>query len=307
MIGLRVLLLTTALALPFGAVAQDQQTLADVRQELTVLHVDIQRLKRELSTTGGVGSNAAAGGSVLERVGAIERELQRLTAQTEQLEYRVNRIVSDGTNRIGDLEFRLVELEGGDIGALGETTTLGGGELPAAGGDAGQAKDAGAATGELAIGEQADFDAAEKLLAEGLYQDAAEKFSAFNQAYPGSPLAAKANLSRGKALTQLTDTREAARARTSVLGRVSRCVLGDFGAAAEPLTVAGHVGCSNTSNVVERRLFQVSTVAVAVTCSPYFVTLVMVHPASSRNWVTAAVASSLRRRFPTVSLSRCCR
>ena len=131
MIGLRVLLLTTALALPFGAVAQDQQTLADVRQELTVLHVDIQRLKRELSTTGGVGSNAAAGGSVLERVGAIERELQRLTAQTEQLEYRVNRIVSDGTNRIGDLEFRLVELEGGDIGALGETTTLGGGELPA--------------------------------------------------------------------------------------------------------------------------------------------------------------------------------
>ncbi|MDF1729437.1 MAG: hypothetical protein P1U53_16975, partial [Sulfitobacter sp.] len=119
------------------AFAQDQQTLADIRQELTVLHVDIQRLKRELSTTGGVNSSVAASSSVLDRVGAIEAGLQRLTAQTEQLEYRINRIVADGTNRIGDLEFRLVELEGGDIGALGETSTLGGEEALAAGGTSG--------------------------------------------------------------------------------------------------------------------------------------------------------------------------
>ena len=56
----------------------------------------------------------------------MESELQRLTSKTEELENRVNRIVADGTRRIGDLEFRLVELEGGDVGALGQTSTLGG-------------------------------------------------------------------------------------------------------------------------------------------------------------------------------------
>lgn len=197
--------------LPLPLAAQDQQTLADIRQELTVLHVEIQRLKRELSTTGAPSANVS-GSTVLDRVGAIETELQRLTLQTEELGHRVDRIVADGTNRIGDLEFRLVELEGGDIGALGETTTLGGGELPAAGGDTSPAGGADTGGGELAIGEQADFDAAEKLLTEGLYQDAAEKFAAFNQSYPGSPLAPAAEFSRGKALDGLGDTREAARA-----------------------------------------------------------------------------------------------
>ena len=41
--------------------------------------------------------------------------MQRLTSKSEELENRINRIVSDGTTRIGDLEFRLVELEGGDV------------------------------------------------------------------------------------------------------------------------------------------------------------------------------------------------
>lgn len=200
----------------FGSpgLAQDRQTLADIRQELTVLHVDIQRLKRELSTTGGVSSGVISDSSVLDRVGAIEASLQQLTAQTEQLEYRINRIVSDGTNRIGDLEFRLVELEGGDIAALGETTTLGG-ETEAQG-EAGAgsliAPSDGDAGSELAVGERADFDSAAQALTEGDHQGAAEKFAIFTQAYPGSPLAPKANFNRGKALDGLGDTREAARA-----------------------------------------------------------------------------------------------
>lgn len=208
---LRTALLAAVMALPLPLAAQDKQTLADIRQELTVLHVEIQRLKRELSTTGAPSADLG-GDTVLDRVGAIENELQRLTLQTEELGHRIDRIVADGTNRVGDLEFRLVELEGGDLGALKETTTLGGGELPSAGGETAQADTGAPAAGELAVGEQADFDAAEKLLAEGLYQDAAEKFAAFNQAYPGSPLAPAAEFSRGKALDGLGDTREAARA-----------------------------------------------------------------------------------------------
>lgn len=204
-----VLVLTALMILgPVRLAAQDQQTLADIRQELTVLYVEVQRLKREMSTTGGPSVNTS-GTSVLDRVGAIEAELQRLTAETEELDNRVNRIVTDGTNRIGDLEFRLVELEGGDVSALSETTTLGG-DAPNTSAPAVEASEP--AGTELAVGEERDYQSASSALEAGDYGKAAELFAAFNQSYPGSPLAPQANLSRGKAMDGLGDTREAARA-----------------------------------------------------------------------------------------------
>ncbi len=207
-------LLTLALALAgSGPAAQDggarAQTLADIRQELSVLFVEIQRLKRELSTTGGVGVGLA-GGSLLERVDLLEAELRRLTARTERLENRINRIVEDGTNRIGDLEFRLVELEGGDVSQLGETTTLGGvdprDELTAAA----PPPDDGAPL--LAVGEQRDFDQARAALEAGENFRASQLFAEFLENYPGSPLAAEAQFLRGEALSGLGDTANAARA-----------------------------------------------------------------------------------------------
>ena len=193
---------------PLGAVAQDAETLADIRQQLTVLSVEVRKLNRELSTTGAATVNTS-GGSVLDRVNAMESELQRLTAKAEELENRVNRIVRDGTNRIGDLEFRLVELEGGDVSTLGETTTLGGGELPAANAAAPQTQ---IDETQLAVGEAADFKRAQGALAEGDFQGAATQFATFNQTYPGGPLAAEADLRRGQALSGMGDVREAARA-----------------------------------------------------------------------------------------------
>jgi tol-pal system protein YbgF len=207
--------------LPMQALAQDEQTLADIRQELTVLYVEIQRLKRELSTTGSA-SVTVGGDTVLDRMTSIENEMQRLTAKTEQLEFRVNRVVEDGTNRIGDLEFRLVELEGGDVSALGETTTLGGdtgettigsGAVPAV--PATPAPAPGVETTQLAVGEEDDFKRAQAALTEGRYAEAAEQFAAFSRNYPGGPLAAGADLGRGEALEALGDTREAARAYLS--------------------------------------------------------------------------------------------
>jgi len=224
---------------PGRLAAQSEQTLADIRQELTVLHVEIQRLRRELSTTGAptVMLNEA---SVLDRVGAIEAELQRLTSQTEQLEHRVDRVVIDGTNRIGDLEFRLVELEGGDVSQLAETTTLGGGAVPAVGGSVqttGSTSTGGTSPGsELAMGEEADYQAAANALAAEDYQQAANLFAQFDAAYPGSPLASQANLGRGKALDGLGDTREAARAylgsfTSNPTGPVAADALFELGAA----------------------------------------------------------------------------
>lgn len=198
---------------PAKGFAQNEQTLADIRQELTMLFVEVQRLKRELSTTGGAGVDTA-GSSVLDRVNAMESELQRLTSKTEEMENRINRVVTDGTTRIGDLEFRLVELEGGDVSKLGQTTTLGGGDQPAVAAPLTAPAEPATPTDQasLAVGEEADFKRAQEALASGDFRTAADLFATFNQTYPGGPLAAEADLRRGDALSQLGDTREAARA-----------------------------------------------------------------------------------------------
>lgn len=208
----------TVLALsPASTQAETDQTLADIQQELSVLFVEIRKLNRELSTTGGVGS-ANVGGTVLDRVAAIESEVQRLTQKTEQLEFRIESVVRDGTNRIGDLEFRLCELQADcDIGTLEPGELLGGEALSTGSGSSTSViPDAdppgNTADGvELAIGEQADFDAARAQLEAGAYQDAAEQFARFQTNYPGSPLGAEAGLRQGQALEALGDLPGAAR------------------------------------------------------------------------------------------------
>lgn len=247
--------IVSAAALTFAAPAgwaQDQgQTLADIRQELSVLYVDIQHLKRELSTTGApmVGGT---GGAVLARVDAIEAQMQRLTAKTEQLEHRVNRIVSDGSNRIGDLEFRLCELEPNcDIGQLGETTTLGG--------DTGATSVPVALTPEttspeLAVGEQADFDRATAALEEGRNEEAISILEGLLDAYPGTPLTARAHLRRGDAMGNMGEKTGAARAyldafsaapdgaeAPEALFKLGRA-LGELGQTTEACVTLGEVG-----------------------------------------------------------------
>ena len=206
--------LIALLLLTGPVVAQDrQQTLADIRQELTVLFVEIQKLKRELSTTGGVDVNLA-GTNLLDRVNAMEAELTRLTAASEALTNRVDSIVSDGTNRIGDLEFRLCELETGcDIATLGETTTLGGGALPAATNPVAPVAE-GSSTGwvELAVAEKSDFERAKAAYDEGNFESAAALFQQFTETYQGGPLTGLAHLMRGEALQSLGQTSSAARA-----------------------------------------------------------------------------------------------
>lgn len=211
------LILTASFVLTGPAFAQDRTaTLADIRQEMSVLYVEVQKLKRELSTTGASGQLNTSG-SVLDRVGAIEGELQRLTGRTEEMQQRIDRVVTDGTNRIGDLEFRLVELEGGDTSNLGETTTLGGGAMPETSGGGAitsaiqPAETAQQPSEPLAVGERADFDAAEAAFTSGDNALAAEQFGTFLQNYPGSPLSARAHLMRGQALEGAGDDKASAK------------------------------------------------------------------------------------------------
>ncbi|MBM9596420.1 tol-pal system protein YbgF [Roseitranquillus sediminis] len=208
---MRALALILALALPMPSVAQDASTLADIRQELSVLYVELQRLKRELSTTGAPGT-AIGGVTTLERVDAIESQLTALTARTEEIQNRIDRVVTDGTNRIGDLEFRVCELEPGcDFGEIGETLPIGG-EAPAGG--LSSIVPATPQTGqvELAVGEQDAFDRARAAYDAGNYQEAARLFSEFSTTYTGGPLTAEAHYLRGQSLQRQGLTSEAARA-----------------------------------------------------------------------------------------------
>ena len=204
-------LMLVAVLLPGFAFAQDRaQTLADVKAELALLASEFSALKQEL-VTSGAAANGAAGADPLGRMDAIEARLVQLTAKTEAVELRLGQIVADGTNRIGDLEFRLCELtEGCDLGSLPATPDLGGAadlvvpdaapEVPVADGP------------EMAINEQADFDRAEGVLASGDFRAAADLFAAYAETYPGGALAQQAGVLRGDALTQTGETSKAARA-----------------------------------------------------------------------------------------------
>ncbi len=216
MIRSALLALAMGAALAAPVAAQDNaESLAAIRTELGALAGQIQALKAELVSGGAAAMQAAGGASALERMDALEGELTRLTQATEALQNKVNSVVADGTNRIGDLEFRLCELEKGcDTANMPITSALGGGgALPAPATGSGDAPATGG-TGapELAVSEQADFDRAKAALDAGDFKGAADQFAQFAQTYTGGPLTGEASFLRGEALTQLGQTSQAARA-----------------------------------------------------------------------------------------------
>lgn len=210
MIRKSIVALALSVALPCAALAQDG-TLADVRQELTTLYVDVQSLKAEMTSTGEL-TMGTVGNTPLERLDSISAQLQVLTSKTEELEFRINRIVQDGTNRIGDLEFRLCELEEScDIATLGDTPSLGGnigaGNQPVA-----QEPIDISPQPEMAMSEQSDFDNAVAAMEEGDFEGAAQMFESFTNTYPGSTLSQQAHYFRGESYESLGRMTDAARA-----------------------------------------------------------------------------------------------
>jgi tol-pal system protein YbgF len=186
------------------------ETLADIKAQIGALSAEFNALKSELVASGAAASGAA-GGDALQRLDAIEAALSRLTSKTEEVELRLNRVVQSGTTQLGDLQFRVCELEEGcDVGALPDLSL--GGPAPVAAADPVVVPDAPATGGaELAIGEQADFDRAQGVLGNGDFRTAADLFATFTQSYPGSPLTQAAQLRRGDALSSLGETSNAAR------------------------------------------------------------------------------------------------
>lgn len=208
MVGVfRIVAALFLLALP--AVAQDrQQTLADIKQQLEVLKVELLTLQRELNTTGSP-QGIQGGSSVLDRVNAMQTELQRLTGKIEQMENRIDTTVRNGTNKIADLQFQLTELAGGDLSNLPPVEPLDGSTPTATPSAPAPVQPS---QGGAAVAEQADFDRAKQAYDAGNYPEATNLFQRFTQTYTAGPLYSEAHFWRGEALAQTGDTAGAARA-----------------------------------------------------------------------------------------------
>lgn len=210
---LGAILMACVFALP--AAAQDEAgTLGDIRQQLSVLQVEMQRLRGELNTTGAPGADVT-GDTTLQRLDSLESELRRLTQQTEQLSFRVESVARDGGDRIEQLRFQLCELTDEcsladlppplPLGDEGGTPGIAAAPLPDAGGEAAPAP-------QMAMGEQSEFDAARAALDAGRDAEAAEAFGRFVTAYPTGPLTGEAQFLRAQALSRSGDPTAAARA-----------------------------------------------------------------------------------------------
>ena len=189
----------------------DPETLGSIRSELTQLYAEIQALRAEMAQDGTNQALAQLSGPAVLRLDTIEEQLRQVTGQVEQLRFRMDQIVEDGTRRIGDLEFRLVELEGGDLSALGETPTLGGETAEMASVIPLQPDDNTQDGVELAVSEESDFDAATQSLGDGDYANAVLQFGQFLSNYPGGPLSARAMFHMGEAQEAMGQHKEAAR------------------------------------------------------------------------------------------------
>lgn len=209
-------LVTTAfLALVFlsgqAIAAGKEQNVADIKAELSVLDGQIQQLRDELVKRGSARGLPSDPATALTRLDQLDAELRRLTDRVDVLSNDIRRIVDDATNRIGDIEFRLNEVEGGDPALVAKPETLGGGLTPPKPrpAPAGSAESVGETP--LVATERADFDAAAAAAKAGDNARAATLFSDFITEYPGGPLTTEAQFHRGEALSAVGDWRAAAR------------------------------------------------------------------------------------------------
>ncbi|MFO1104841.1 MAG: tol-pal system protein YbgF [Amaricoccus sp.] len=200
-----------ALLVVAGPVAAADQNVADIQAELTLLNAQIDQLRKELVKQGPARGLPVAPATALTRLDQLQDELKRLTNRVDVLSNDIGRIVDEASNRVGDIDFRLTEIEGGDTSQLGKPAPLGGGLSPAP-------RPAPPATGasepvgdaQLTVTERSDFDAAIAAAKAGDQGKAADLFASFLATYPGGPLSSEAQFRRGEALAAQSDWKGAA-------------------------------------------------------------------------------------------------
>lgn len=170
----------------------DYYEFRQLEKRLEKAQVELQRL-----------SNAVSGGDFQQRLDQVNGEISRVTGELEQLEFRMRQHEQQSKQKLEDLEYRIIELEGGDPsilfqedapvqpqqqGSLSEPEQPSGGTLGTlTTNSAGQTVAAPAANAE-----QAAFDAGVLAAQAGRQGEAKDLLESFVTRYPDSPLAGEA-------------------------------------------------------------------------------------------------------------------
>ncbi|MFT4791954.1 MAG: tol-pal system protein YbgF [Paracoccaceae bacterium] len=126
---------------------------------------------------------AQSDSATIVRVQELEAEIRRLNGKIEALDHRMSRIVDDASLRIGDLEYRVIVLEGGDPSLLGAAPPLGGTAEPSV---------APTAAPVVAVSERVAFEVGVTAIQDGKLLQGRAALDAFRRDYPGSPLSGDA-------------------------------------------------------------------------------------------------------------------
>lgn len=220
--GVAGAVLAAAIALPAAAA---DRSVGDIREELALLDAQVQQIREALVATGPAQGLPREPATALQRLDQLEAALRRLTDRVDVLTNDLARVIAEASNRADDIEFRLTELEGGDVSLLQgrDPAPLGGGLTAAPAPGTSDATpfvvpappvptgpDQGGAP-QMAVGEQADFDAARAALEAGEHDRAAELLDAFLVTYPVGPLSNEARFLKAEAFAAKGDWRSAAR------------------------------------------------------------------------------------------------
>lgn len=170
-----------------AALAQgvDRYDFLELKKRTDALSEEVSRLR------GSVGGGAIGG-----RLNSVEDEIRRLTGQIERLEHAQRQLQTTTDQKLLDLEYRIIELEGGDPSILFEdkeeekqgampapAPAAQGGNGPQ-GGSLGVLRSAAVVSG----GERAELDAGANAARAGRTEEAARILENFISNYPESPL-----------------------------------------------------------------------------------------------------------------------
>ncbi len=186
--GVRITAIVAILAAAGPAVSQiwtGAGSADDLQYRLSIIDAQLADIRARLGvapSTGGGAPATGAGSDAMLRLNRLEAEIRMLTGKIEQMEFEQRSIAEDATRRFGDIEFRLTELEGGDISILAPVQPLGGGGTGSVV----------AAGPEVSISERGDLDRAIEDVKQGRFDLGEDRLRGFLTAYPGSPLEAEA-------------------------------------------------------------------------------------------------------------------
>lgn len=183
----------------------DRYQFLQLEQQVRQMNDEISRLR-----------NAVSGGGMTLRLNQLEDEISRLTGQLEQLQFAVRRQEEASKLKLQDLEYRIIELEGGDPSILfQEEQNDQGSVLPAPGAPPAAPPTGGTlgvitTTANVAGPERSAFEAAAGAVRAGRPEEGRNLLERFLSDYPGTVLAGDANFWLGESYYQTGDYQRAA-------------------------------------------------------------------------------------------------